>query len=71
MVLAKNGESQSAILTLWLALYKHLWIVLPIAIVVRFLIHRYASPLRQHPGPFLASGSRLWKGNNSQICVGG
>ncbi|KAB2569010.1 putative cytochrome p450 protein [Lasiodiplodia theobromae] len=32
-----------------------------IFIVLRFLKNRYASPLRHYPGPFLASGTRLWK----------
>lgn len=29
-------------------------------IILRFLYRRYASPLRKYPGPFLASGTRLW-----------
>lgn len=33
--------------------------------IVRFLYLRYASPLRRYPGPFLASGSRAWKGKLS------
>ncbi|KAM0715931.1 hypothetical protein Q7P37_008445 [Cladosporium fusiforme] len=36
-------------------------ILLPVALILRFLYRRYASPLRQYPGPFLASGSRVWK----------
>lgn len=35
--------------------------VIPCALIVRFLFYRYASPLRQYPGPFVASGSRAWK----------
>lgn len=31
-------------------------------IVVRAFYRRYVSPLRQVPGPLLASCSRLWKG---------
>ena len=29
-------------------------------VAVRFLFRRYASPLRKYPGPFLASGTRLY-----------
>lgn len=36
-------------------------LLLPAALVIRFFYYRYASPLRQYPGPFLASGSRAWK----------
>lgn len=33
----------------------------PAALVCRFVYYRYATPLRQYPGPLLASGSRAWK----------
>jgi hypothetical protein len=59
-----NARSQPAILALWAALYTYIWAVLPIVIVGRFLIRRYSSPLRQYPGPLIASGSRVWKGDN-------
>jgi hypothetical protein len=36
-------------------------LLLPAAIICRFVYYRYASPLRQYPGPLLASGSRAWK----------
>lgn len=36
-------------------------LLVPLALVLRFFYHRYASPLRHYPGPFLASGSRAWK----------
>lgn len=36
-------------------------LLLPAALVCRFVYYRYASPLRQYPGPLLASGSRAWK----------
>ena len=36
-------------------------LLLPAAIVLRFVYYRYASPLRLYPGPLLASGSRAWK----------
>lgn len=36
-------------------------LLIPIALLVRFLYYRYNSPLRKYPGPLLASGSRAWK----------
>jgi hypothetical protein len=36
-------------------------LLLPAALIFRFAYYRYASPLRQYPGPLLASGSRAWK----------
>ena len=44
------------------ALRYYWFIVIPIALLLRFLYYKFASPLRKYPGPFLASGSRLWKG---------
>ncbi|RYP66847.1 hypothetical protein DL771_007569 [Monosporascus sp. 5C6A] len=45
-----------------LVFIKEYWPVLvPIFLIFRALYRRYASPLRQYPGPFLASFSRLWK----------
>ena len=42
---------------------RYYWvIVIPLVIVGRFLYYKYASPVKKYPGPFLASGSRLWKG---------
>jgi hypothetical protein len=37
------------------------FLLLPAAFICRFVYYRYASPLRQYPGPLLASGSRAWK----------
>ncbi|GAB7358283.1 hypothetical protein MBLNU230_g2357t1 [Neophaeotheca triangularis] len=37
------------------------YLFMPVFVFLRFLYRRYASPLRQYPGPFLASGSRAWK----------
>ncbi|KAL6247947.1 hypothetical protein RBB50_005295 [Rhinocladiella similis] len=39
----------------------HFILVTLLAILVRALYKRYASPLRDVPGPFLASCTRLWK----------
>lgn len=55
---ASNGSLVSGILPVLL----HWWyVILPSIIVTRALYKRYASPLRQYPGPWLASCSRLWK----------
>jgi hypothetical protein len=40
----------------------NLLLVSVLALVGRCLYKRYASPLRNVPGPWLASVSRLWKG---------
>jgi hypothetical protein len=40
----------------------HFFLAAFVAIVLRGLYKRYASPLKDIPGPFLASCSRLWKG---------
>lgn len=37
------------------------YVILPSIIVTRALYRKYASPLRQYPGPWLASYTRLWK----------
>jgi hypothetical protein len=60
-----DTKSQPAILALWIALYRYIWAVLPVVITIRFLLRRYLSPLRRYPGPFIASGSRAWKGELS------
>ena len=44
------------------ALRYYWFIVIPVVLIVRFFYFKYASPLRRYPGPFLASGSRVWKG---------
>lgn len=54
----ENSPTQ-ALLAFVRAHFIFLLVALPIA---RFLFRRYASPLRKYPGPFLASGSRAWKG---------
>lgn len=38
------------------------WILLSL-LLLRPLYRRYSSPLRRFPGPFVASCTRLWKGN--------
>ena len=44
------------------ALRYYWFVVIPIVFVLRFFYYKFASPLRKYPGPFLASGSRAWKG---------
>jgi hypothetical protein len=45
------------------ALRYYWFIVIPVVLIARFFYYKYASPLRKYPGPFLASGSRAWKGS--------
>lgn len=45
----------------WSLLCSYWYLVIPTLIVVRFFVQRYNSPLRSYPGPFIASGTRLWK----------
>jgi hypothetical protein len=40
-----------------------------LALVGRCLYKKYASPLRNVPGPWLASVSRLWKGTKSSFLL--
>lgn len=42
-------------------LLSYAYIIVPTVLLTRALYHRYTSPLRTYPGPFLASCSRLWK----------
>ncbi|KIW35014.1 uncharacterized protein PV07_01741 [Cladophialophora immunda] len=37
------------------------YLLIPLYMVLRFLVQRYNSPLRVYPGPFIASGSRIFK----------
>ena len=58
-----NGDTapqtlHSTILTL---LTTHWALLLLTTLLLRALHHRYATPLRAYPGPFLASLTRLWK----------
>jgi len=60
-----NG--QSGIVTLLVDSYSSyfpvLWIPFVVVILfLRYFVRRYFSPLRDIPGPFLASISRVWKG---------
>jgi hypothetical protein len=63
-ILKPNGDSpqsQSLLTTALTLLTTHWPTVLLTLLVIRALHKRYASPLRQYPGPFLASVTRLWK----------
>lgn len=73
-IMAKTTSSSNApitqtfFVTVWHLLRRYPVQTIVILIVIRFLYRRYFSPLRRYPGPFLASGSRLyalyttWKG---------
>lgn len=52
----------TAVLIVWQFLTAHPFLILFVLLFVRPLYKRYSSPLRQFPGPFIASCTRLWKG---------
>ncbi|KAI1760199.1 cytochrome P450 [Hypoxylon sp. FL1150] len=55
------SPTRTLLLAAW-AIFREYWILLiPLFISFRFLCKRYISPLRDYPGPFLASCSRIWK----------
>lgn len=65
-----NTESQpsESLVAHALKAFRQYWFVLiPLVLVLRFLYYKLASPLRKYPGPFLASGSRAWKGRSSSL----
>lgn len=59
--------TQTALLTCWHFLKNHPLVILFLLLFVRPLFKRYSSPLRQFPGPFAASCTRLWKGK--ALCI--
>ena len=57
-----NTEVPDSSVNIVKALRYYWFIVIPVVLVVRFFYFKYAAPLKKYPGPFLASGSRVWKG---------
>ncbi|KPI38564.1 Pisatin demethylase [Cyphellophora attinorum] len=53
--------TQAAIVGVLAFITAHPYLILLSLLVFRPLFKRYASPLRQYPGPFIASCTRLWK----------
>lgn len=53
--------TQAAVATIWKFIVAHPFLILFALLVIRPLYKRYSSPLRQYPGPFLASCTRAWK----------
>ena len=69
-VLNTDGNTQASepLVAAALKTVRQYWFVLiPLVLVVRFLYYKLASPLRKYPGPFLASGSRAWKGESRGV----
>jgi hypothetical protein len=56
-----DGGPQTLVGAALAILTTHWAAILLSSILLRSLYKRYASPLRQYPGPFLASITRLWK----------
>ncbi|KAK4508087.1 hypothetical protein PRZ48_001825 [Zasmidium cellare] len=61
MAVIQMEQRDSTIVALLNAMGPYWTLVIPLVLAIRFTYYRYASPLRRHPGPFLASGSRAWK----------
>jgi len=62
-----TNAGESAVLQAIRLLRTYWFLLVPLVLVLRFFYYRYASPLRSYPGPFLASGSRAWKGMKSSL----
>jgi hypothetical protein len=61
MTVLADDIHDGAVIQVFKFLRAYWLLLLPTAIVLRFVYYRYASPLRLYPGPLLASGSRAWK----------
>ncbi|OTB01706.1 hypothetical protein M426DRAFT_63551 [Hypoxylon sp. CI-4A] len=55
------SPTRTLLISAWTIFKEQWYLLVPLFIVVRIIYVRYASPLREYPGPFLASFSRLWK----------
>lgn len=72
ILVADTPFTQTAVHLLWLVLKRYPITIIATVVFLRFLLRRYISPLRRYPGPFLASGTRLyslfatWRGNTHE-----
>lgn len=71
MAVITTGTGESGVLHLINVLKSYWYLLVPVVLVLRFFYYRYASPLRNYPGPFLASGSRAWKGEMDNLNLHG
>ncbi|KAI0835183.1 cytochrome P450 [Hypoxylon sp. FL0890] len=55
------SPTRTLLLSAWTIFKEQWYLLIPLLFITRLLYKRYASPLREYPGPFLASCSRLWK----------
>lgn len=69
VIMDTTQPSESLVAHTLKAARQYWFILLPLIFVVRFVYYKYASPLRKYPGPFLASGSRAWKGRSTHAIV--
>ncbi|EXJ78777.1 hypothetical protein A1O1_09179 [Capronia coronata CBS 617.96] len=60
-VTEETASTQSAVVLVWNVLNTHPFLLLFVLLSVRPLYNCYSSPLRQFPGPFIASCTRFWK----------
>ncbi|KAK5126560.1 hypothetical protein LTR85_009494 [Meristemomyces frigidus] len=61
MAVIDTNAGESGVLRAIKLLKGYWFLLLPVVLVSRFFYYRYTPPLRNYPGPFLASGSRAWK----------
>jgi len=57
----EQSPTRAILLNAYSIFTRYWYFALPLLLTIHFLRRRYASPLRHYPGPFLASGTRLWK----------
>ncbi|KAI1099575.1 cytochrome P450 [Jackrogersella minutella] len=55
------SPTRVVLMTAWNVFKEQWYLLIPLFFITRILYIRYASPLREYPGPLLASFSRLWK----------
>lgn len=61
-VLTTPSTNDSALVHAIKMLRGYWFLLVLLVFIIRFFYYKYVSPLRSYPGPFLASGSRAWKG---------
>lgn len=62
MAVVQDEAGEAGVVQAVKLLRTYWYLALPLVLALRFFYYKLASPLRNYPGPFLASGSRAWKG---------
>ncbi|KAK4555027.1 hypothetical protein LTR86_007793 [Recurvomyces mirabilis] len=61
MAVVQDEAGEAGVVQAVKLLRTYWYLALPLVLALRFFYYKLASPLRNYPGPFLASGSRAWK----------